>query len=565
MTTEVITFDKAVNRKKSPLLLETNELYEANGFSYEIDGELATRTELEQDIVIYAAGTIQGFNRVDTSILAVGKRLCYAGQAYFNYVYQRDITDSSYTQIDILNGNIRPSFVDYQAFTFLVDGKSKRAYINENGYEWGINAPVYAVFQQLGSAGNLNGSYSSVVTYVVNFPNGKVYETGPSPVTLANVTNQQLLWSQIPICDYEGTGLEIWRRLYRTVSGTYYLVATIYDNTTTTYTDNTSDDTLQLNSELSTEDYIAPPIDCTDIALHLQRLFMIKGNTLYWTEPYIPFAYASDSNVVVSRDDEDLVALFSWADQLYIVSAQKWYRLQGSSSDTWSIKQTFADKGCVNKNTIVVTRFGFLGLHYDGIYLFDGATNRNITEEILGKEYFDGLDTSVPYATFDGRRYFFYYASSGTTLDSCLIIDFLHYPTIRCFHLDFIATSHFHYKETGANYFCKDGYEYTEGDETISVSMKTGDKSFGGIIKQKNLEYLYYDINTGGVDVTVNFYVDGTNTYSLTLNTDSRERKRSEKLPHLQGYRFAIEVTCSDAADLVIYAPWVIEATLFGD
>ena len=167
---------------------------------------------------------------------------------------------------------------------------------------------------------------------------------------------------------------------------------------------------------------------------------------------------------------------------------------------------------------------------------------------------------------FDGTKYYFYYASSGSTVDSSFIIDFAYAPDYRIYENDFIAHAHEYYKETGVNYTAKSGYDYTDsGTETIATSVVTGDKVFGAITKRKCLDYLYYDVDTNSKNVTVNIVADGTTVDSLTINTSSRERNRSRKLKAKEGYRFSVEISCADSQGLDIYAPWILEATPVGE
>lgn len=576
---ESFSFDKGINRKKSRLLLEPGEVYSCSGFGFANDGVLTARTPKTRGIAIDTASTsrINGIHRYGDSIYGSSKALCpgiasvfaTAGLTHptFNYLYYRGVAGSSYANIDILNGNTRPRFADYENFTFVVDGNTNRAYYQEKDYKWGIDGPTTAPTVVVGAAGNPDATYDCYYTFYVTFPNDKIVETAPSPVGTVVATLDKIEWSGIQICPYEGQGLTIYRRLYRTVSGVPYLVDILTDNTTTTYSDNVTDTALQLASILWTEGYAIPPSGITDICVYLQRMFYIKGSSLGWSEPYQPFNLIDTSDVVVTKDNEPLVSLVDWGDQLYLTSASRWYRLQGTDPDTWAIKRTFADNGIVNKHTLKRTKYGLIGLWYDGIYNFDGNITRNITDKKLGRTFFTGLsDLSVCYAEFDGTRYYFYYASSGTTVDSCLVIDFAYYPDYRIYHDDFVAHSQEYYRETGVNYTAKSGYDYTDsGTETIPTSVVTGDKVFGAITKRKCLDYLYYDIDTNSKNVTVNILADGTTVDSLTLNHSTRERNRSRKLKAKEGYRFSVEISCADSQGLDIYAPWILEATPVGE
>ncbi len=467
-----------------------------------------------------------------------------------------------------LLNNKRPAFADYEDFTFIVDGESRKAYADDEDYEWGIENPSIAPIVSIGAGGaNPNGTYSCYVTFYVGFPNDKWVETGPSPAGTVTVASEKIEWSRIPVCPYKGDYVKKYRRLYRSVSGISYLVTTISENYSETFSDNVTDATLQSSTILGTTGYSIPPIGPQDLAIYLQRAFLIKNTRLYWSEAYAPFNFKTTSNVVITKkENENLVSCLNWGDQLYMVSTDEWYRLQGTDPTTWAVKRTFTDAGIINRDTLKKSRFGPIGLWYDGIYLFDGSISKNITEKTMGKKFFLDLDDlTVCYAEFDGIRYYFYYASSGSIPDKCLILDFSYYPQIVCYY-GFFAHAHEYNVGSGIHYYALNGYEYSDGGtETIATTLTTGDRGFQKITQKKTLDYLYYDIDTASKDVTVNIIVDGSTLQTLTLNTSSRERKRSEKLGYNEGYRYSLQISCADSQNLKIYAPWVLEATPVGE
>lgn len=113
------------------------------------------------------------------------------------------------------------------------------------------------------------------------------------------------------------------------------------------------------------------------------------------------------------------------------------------------------------------------------------------------------------------------------------------------------------------------GYVYEEVDDNgiqIDPVLFTNEGVGKNILQRKNAKYLYYEIDTGGDDVTVTFYVDGTaKSTTFTLNKNGRTRDRIN-LPNFEGYRFSIRLTCSGRRDTkpVIYQPWAIQYTPYG-
>lgn len=571
MAIEPITFGKGMVRKKSPLLLEDGELYSVDGFCYEHEGCMEARTP-KTAVNTTAVGSINLIHRYINWILLADAGTIRYKWDLDSYCDLYTPPNGDFTSLGSLSSANRPRVADYRDFSFIVNGSDKKAFTSGNLYEWGIDAPTSAPIGTAGSATGMTGTYTLYYTYFVMFPNGRTYETGLSPAGTVTVNNQKISWGGITTCPYSGTGLIKHRRLYRTndTLGSIYYVTTISDNTTTTYTDSVADSTLEDNDVCATDTYMPPPSGFVDVTDYLQRVFGIKGSNLHYSEPYIPFAFPTSNMLTVSRDGEDLTGIIQWGDQLYIPSKNKWYRLLGSDSSTWSIKNTFAEQGCINRYTMKATRYGIVGLWYDGIYLFDGAVAKNISEAQVGKSYFDDISNKgACYAEFDGMRYFLHYPTSGTTLSKTLIVDFSYYPKLRFFEdSSFVPTAYEYHMPTGIKYYGKsDGYQYKEdssGTNTIPTSVQTGDRALSNVNKLKNCRALYYDINTNGQNVTLTVYEDGTaSSTTYTINTSSRTRKRLPLANH-EAYRISLSLSCADSQDLHIYEPWALDYTVVG-
>lgn len=584
MTIEVFSFDKGINRRKENLLaLEDGEMYSCSGLELDAEGSLKCRAA-RNTVNTTQLGAIKNIHRYMNWLMVLeGSNIKYKWDlsGYCNrYTHGDDEFDtptgfSGFGQpslLGYLNSSRRLRMADYRKFIFFINDKEKKAFTKGYLYDWGVENPTRPPAVYDGGAGSIAaGTYNCYYTFYVKFPNGYVYETGPSPVNSPTiVASHQLAWTGIEACPYRGTNLTIWRKLYRTVSGTTYFVAAIKDNTTTTYADNNA--TITSNAVLGTTYYDVPPDQMADIqGGYLQRMWGIKNENLYWSQAYIPFGFLSTSSAAVSKKGDDLVAICKWGDQLYIASHQTWYRLRGNDPDTWEIKHTFADKGVINKHTVFPTIYGILGLWYDGIYVFDGSASRNLTEKKMGKSFFEdisdleiGVMVNTSWAEWDGMKYYFYYAESGTTISKCLVLDFSNYPDVRMYHDDFIATAHEYHKPTGIRYLAYNGYQYSEtGNETITTAMRTGERAFQNIFQRKSTLYAYYDLDSNGKDVTLTIYVDGTAAQTITLNESSRIRSRV-KLAQKDGYRIGFALDCADSQNLKIYAPWGIDATPVG-
>ena len=72
MAIESFSFDKGINRKKSPLFLAEGELYSCSGFAFEHDGVLEVRIPKTRGLLVDSAITydpiITGIHRYGNSI-----------------------------------------------------------------------------------------------------------------------------------------------------------------------------------------------------------------------------------------------------------------------------------------------------------------------------------------------------------------------------------------------------------------------------------------------------------------------------------------------------------------
>jgi hypothetical protein len=137
-----------------------------------------------------------------------------------------------------------------------------------------------------GSSGNPNGTYRTVVTFLSAFG-----ETTPGGEVDITVTNDKILWTNLPIGPPGCTG----RRLYRTIAGgganTEKLVTTINDNVTTSFTDNVADGSLG----------VSVPITNTYGATYIQAVTAILA------------AHSLTYNVVTDALARSLPSDLSWA------------------------------------------------------------------------------------------------------------------------------------------------------------------------------------------------------------------------------------------------------------
>lgn len=187
-------------------------------------------------------------------------------------------------------------------------------------YELGVTVPTNGSFAAAGS-----GSGSFTVgdwDYKVTFVNSDGFESNPGAAITATsqgASKANCSLTAIPT----GSALEgvASRRIYRTTTGgaTFYLLATISDNTTTTYTDTTVDGSLGTSTPPSTHDKLTTEAEVIERVG--DRLFAAGGTTyprrLWFSlpDPYYegwPSTYYDDlpyNIVTIKRVGEALLVL----------------------------------------------------------------------------------------------------------------------------------------------------------------------------------------------------------------------------------------------------------------
>lgn len=402
----------------------------------------------------------------------------------------------------------------------------------------------------------------------------------------------------------------IHRNLYRgpgsggTLTDIYY-VATLYDNTTTTYTDDASDLTLAANGASLVDDYEPLP-NSHFIEFHYGRAFTIHD---LWPDRlcYSEVATDTDADIierimpVQSTDynwDDIRVSAFgraepmgiiAWGPYLYIAFKQTWIRKYGEDPDTWNYKKTWAQHGVGAEMTVDLCPkpqgIAFLATPDGGecgIALYNGQQTQVITTPLLDYIFNTDLDkTKIAYCRgfCGGNYYHFFYpstAATGNDPDKWLAIDLRRFPEIRAFYWSFTAgypVSGFSYSQGNTYYIgTSDGYLKrmdTSSSETMSVSVRTAER-VGGEVKvanmTKTLKRLKYNLDSGGADIALTIYINGTAATwpdGTTTKTIKGTGDAVQVLPDIpqnfSGYRYSIGLAGTGLSTFKLYDPWEVE------
>jgi hypothetical protein len=161
-----------------------------------------------------------------------------------------------------------------------------------NGTDWtrhGIYPPTATMTAATNSGGTLTGDYQ----YKLTFVNSNLVESDVGPVTATfTAASEDIAITSIPV-GVQSFGVST-RKLYRTEAGgtTFKLLATLNDNTTSSYTDNISDSAL--GADAPTDQGVPPTYD--SIAYLQDRLFVNdpgNKNLVWYSELANPYVFKS--------------------------------------------------------------------------------------------------------------------------------------------------------------------------------------------------------------------------------------------------------------------------------
>lgn len=280
-----------------------------------------------------AVGTRNGFKKINTA--AVGSYVC-------DGLYTRKGTNNAETMVAFYGGNgytlNSTSLVTIPSaqsvFTLanrvgaalmenhLFIGNGGVIPYKYNGTDFtrhGVYVPTMTASFFTGAAGNPSGAYQYKVVYV----NSALVQGNPSAAsTTFTVTNQKISLTCLPIAP-QSWGVST-RQLYRTVTSgaTFLRVATISDNTTTTYLDDIADASL---GAVAPSEKGVPP-NYSTIVYHQNRLFMNDADNpgfVWYTDINEPYTIATTNFQIVGDQSGDLVKGFGVQDNHLVIFCER--------------------------------------------------------------------------------------------------------------------------------------------------------------------------------------------------------------------------------------------------
>ena len=283
---------------------------------------------------------------------------------------------------------------------------------------WGIDAPTANPTAADNGAGTMGvGTYQYRITFR-NQTTGQRSNGNPTAASVTIIASRQVRVSSIPTSsDTQVSRREVWRTQAGGVQ--FFLLATISDNTTTTYDDNTADASLG-STALPTDN--TPPDD---------RYRAVAGpyyGRAFWARININgqrgrCAYSASGRpgsdvgfLDVTNDDDPTQELVLWNGSLWAFTESRLFQILGTD-EPFTYREAQGAPGTVDPESVCATPYGIVYKANDGLRLFNGAASRIIGEEsvvlLFRGETLEGissLGTAVAHAY--GRDE--YFVSDGT-------------------------------------------------------------------------------------------------------------------------------------------------------
>lgn len=158
------------------------------------------------------------------------------------------------------------------------------------------------------------------------------------------------------------------------------------------------------------------------------------GNTVWFCEPYVPYAWPVSYRVTV---EHDIVGLGVFGQTLFVGTKGNPYFISGSDSASMSAQKLESQQSCSSRRSIAPVQGGVLFASPDGLCVADGSGVQVVTTGLFTREEWQKL---VPENMFASQHENIYYLWHGGSEPGCLTFDL---SSKKLGHLDLTATAAF--------------------------------------------------------------------------------------------------------------------------
>lgn len=343
------------------------------------------------------SGAVPSFFRYYTS----GGVACWV-TIHGTSAYVGDDSAGTFTAIRTgLTSGKRTDFVVYKDLLYASNGSDDI---------WVYDGASDNVTWEMGSCKAVTGSSTGItktnVSYSVTYAIGgsdDAFTPGAASNEIASLSNEDVELSNIPLGPSGTTNRKIYRKDSST-GGSYKLVTTISDNTTTTYTDSTADVSGNAALPSVTDDMPKGTI----LKLHRERLF-ISGdpnspNRIYYSNVNLPHIIRQTVNTdymdVTPEDNDEIMGIPIQLGVMVCIKKNTIRKLHitspisGADPSTWYADDPVSFTGTPARWSVTQTPYGVAFLGWDHWYVFNGMHTQDIipefdTTDILEADYSD--------------------------------------------------------------------------------------------------------------------------------------------------------------------------------
>lgn len=403
-------FSKGENRKSDGYDLPAGWLKACRNWYLSDDGSLNVRRgTLRFNPVSIGAGATRGSVRVYPT---KGTAPFFVAAHGTKVVHDRAVAGTFADAMTGLSATASWWFTQVGRFVYSsngVDAHKKLGTDTGSFVSWGIAAPVTGPTAAEGAAGALSGTYTFKVTYVLA---SGAESNGGSASNSVIVVSKKINLTAIPVSGDSGVTK---RKIYgfkSAVSSVYQLVATLDDNTTTTYEVVADQDAW--TTTLPT-DNDPPPAKAWISAYHKNRVWLAgdvdNPTRLYFSKVGVPEtaleAFPLENFLTVSMDvGDEITGLLPVGDVLYVFGNESVFYVAGSTELTFAPYRTYATAGM--PGPWAADRVQILGSEDVAIYLSrNGVQVLNGLQAVVVSEAEEPLFSDLP-ASAVGRMNYAY-------------------------------------------------------------------------------------------------------------------------------------------------------------
>ena len=391
--------------------------------------------------------------------------------------------------------------------------------------------PVKITYTELLSSSGTAVKETRVYTYtVVNKESGYEFESAPctSPSTEVTVLPSQ----QVTLTGFSAVvaGYTMsHRRIYRSTSGTFLVVAEI-PVATATYTDNVLAE--DLGEEIPTLTWLQPPATLKGL-INMPNGYMagFTGRDVYLSDPYHPHAWPVQ---YMQSVDFPVVGLGRMDTTIAVLTKGTPYFLQGSRPDSMVLVKTDVEQACASKRSIVSTNNSVIYASPDGLVMLSPSGSKVLTEQKFTRAQWQSLflPTSIKAYQHDMKYVAFY--DTGAVQGG-----FVYDLTTGEFSTnDLFATA-------GYTDLARDNLYLAFADRSVKIWLSGTAKTVTWKSKKFTLpkvtSFACAQLDAEAYDMTVKFYADNT-----LIHTETVTNRLPFRLPSVAAKDWEIQIEGSN-------------------